>query len=108
MASDRWFTQGVPQPSRYPRNAPMIQGLSHDHQRTYNEIFQHPISGNLERGAVRSMFEALGNVTEEHNGNLKVHRNGHMLVLHPIHSKHPAENDEVMRIRHFLEESASE
>ncbi len=83
----------------------MIKGLSHKDRRTYDAVFQHPISNNLERREVRSMFEALGTVTEEHNGNLRIERNGHTLVLHPDHSGHPAQADEVMQIRHFLEGS---
>ena len=86
-------------------NHSMIEQLSPDQQRTYDAIFQHPISNNLERREVRSMFEALGQVEDEHNGNIKIDRNGHTLVLHPAHASHPAGVDEVMQLRHFLESS---
>jgi hypothetical protein len=86
----------------------MIEGLSHEHQRTYDSVFQHPITSNLDRRQVRSMFEAIGDVTEEHNGNLKIDRNGHTLRLRPTHSNHPAGFEEVMQIRHFLKTSERE
>jgi hypothetical protein len=80
----------------------MIEELSNEQRETYDAVFQHPISGNVERRSVRSMFEALGEVTQEHNGNLKIDLNGHTLVLHPADSRHTAGFDEVMQIRHFL------
>jgi len=83
----------------------MVEQLSNDHQRTYDAIFQHPITSNLERRDVRSLFEALGTVTDEHNGNLKFERNGQSLILHPPHSNHPAGFEEVTQIRHFLRSS---
>jgi hypothetical protein len=49
----------------------------------------------------------IGQVTEEANGNLKVTRNGQVLVLHPPRTKDVAEAEEVMALRHFLERSES-
>jgi hypothetical protein len=71
--------------------------LSGSHLRTYERIFQHPISHNLEWRDVRSLF-----------GNLKITRNGHTFVLHPSGKKDISEMDEIMAIRHFLERSDSE
>jgi hypothetical protein len=79
--------------------------LTGSHLRTYNTIFQHPVSHNLEWRAVRSLMGKLGDVTEEPNGNLKVVRNGQTLVLHPHHTKDVADVDELMTLRHFLEKS---
>jgi hypothetical protein len=79
--------------------------LSGAHLRTYNTIFQHPITHNLEWRAVRSMLENLCKVEEESNGNLRVTRNGQWIVLHPPRSKDVSEADEVMALRHFLEKS---
>lgn len=79
--------------------------LTGSHLRTYKTIFRHPVSHNLEWRAVRSLLENLGHVAEEPNGNLKVTRNGHLLVLHPPRSKDVAEIDELMALRHFLERS---
>jgi hypothetical protein len=79
--------------------------LKGSHLRTYNTIFQHPVSHNLNWREVRSMFEHLGEVTEEANGNLKITRNGQTLVLHRPNTKDVANADEVMSLRHFLEKS---
>jgi len=82
-----------------------IPPLSGSHKRTYKTIFQHPISHNLDWRAVYGLFEKLGQVVEEPNGNMKVTRNGQTLVLNPPRSKDVAEEDEVMVLRHFLEQS---
>jgi hypothetical protein len=79
--------------------------LTGSHQRTYDRIFQHPISHNLEWRDVHALFEELGKVTKEHNGSLKVTRNGQTLVLRPTSEKDVSEMDEVMTLRHFLEKS---
>jgi hypothetical protein len=79
--------------------------LTGSHLRTYNTIFQHPVSHNLDWRNVRALFEHLGEVVEQPNGNLKVTRNGQFLVLHPPRTKDVAETDEIMALRHFLERS---
>lgn len=79
--------------------------LTGSHLRTYQAIFQHPISRNLGWHDVHALFGHLGEVNEEANGNLKVTRNGQTLVLHPPRTKDVLEKDEVMSLRHFLERS---
>jgi hypothetical protein len=81
--------------------------LTGPHQRTFDRIFQHPISHNLEWRDVHALFEDIATVTKEHNGNLKVTRNGQTLVLHSTSNKDVTEMDEVMNLRHFLERSES-
>ena len=73
--------------------------------RTYNTIFQHPISHNLKWHDVHTLFGQLGKIEEEANGNMKVTRNGQTLVLHPHRTKDVSETDEVMVLRHFIEQS---
>jgi hypothetical protein len=79
--------------------------LKGSHLRTYNTIFQHPVSHNLNWREVCSMFRHLGEVMEESNGNLKITRNGQTLILHRPNTKDVANADEVMSLRHFLEKS---
>ena len=79
--------------------------LTGSHLRTYQAIFQHPISRNLGWHDVHALFRQLGEVNEEANGNFKVTRNGQTLVLHPPRTKDVSEKDEVMSLRHFLERS---
>jgi hypothetical protein len=76
--------------------------LTGAHLRTYNTIFQHPISHNLKWHDVHALFHEIGQVESEPNGNLKVSRNGQILVLHPQTAKDVSETDEIMRLRHFL------
>ncbi len=80
--------------------------MSKVHQTTYRGIFQHPIAHNLQWHDVRSMLEAIAEVTEEHNGNLKYTRHGEVLVLHPPKHKDLSDSKELMQIRHFLERSS--
>jgi hypothetical protein len=82
--------------------------LTGAHLRTYNTIFQHPVSHNLEWRAVRALLGTLGQITEESNGNLKVTRNGEVLVLHPPRTKDVAETEELMALRHFLQRSEAQ
>ena len=79
--------------------------LTGSHLRTYETIFQHPISHNLGWQDVYAMFRHLGPVEEEANGNLKVTRNGQSLVLHPPRTKDVADADAVMELRRFLQRS---
>jgi len=81
--------------------------LTGPHQRTYDRIFQHPISHNLEWRDVHALLGEIAQVTKEHNGSLKVTRNGQTLVLHPTSKKDVDQMDEVVGLRHFLERSES-
>jgi hypothetical protein len=79
--------------------------LTGTHRRTYETIFRHPAAHNLEWRDVRSLLNKLAEIEEEHNGNLKVTRNGQTIVLTPPLHKDIADVDELMKIRHFLESS---
>jgi len=82
-----------------------IASLTGSHLRAYNAIFQHPVSHNLAWHDVDALLRQLGQVDEEPNGNLKVTRNGHILILPPPRTKDVAETEELMALRHFLEQS---
>jgi hypothetical protein len=79
--------------------------LTGSHLRTYEAIFQHPVSHNLGWHDVHALLRQLGRVEEEPNGNLKVTRNGESLVLQTPRTKDVEETDELMALRHFLERS---
>src|ERR1019366_4072330 len=72
---------------------------------TYQTIFHHPISHNLDWRQVRELLKAVADVVEEPNGSLKVTRNGQTLVLQPSKTKDVAESGIVLDLRHFLERS---
>ena len=77
--------------------------LSGSQLRTYERIFQHPLSHNLGWHDVLGMFRQLGTVEDEPNGNYKVTRNGQFMILKPHRTKDVAEAEEVMALRHFLQ-----
>jgi hypothetical protein len=79
--------------------------LTGSHLRTYNTIFQHPVSHNLEWSQVHALFRHIATVEETSNGNLKISRNGEDLILHPARTKDVAETEELMVLRHFLQRS---
>jgi hypothetical protein len=46
--------------------------LSNHHRNTLREIFQHPVSHNIEWRSVVSLLEAVGSVVEHHDGKAAV------------------------------------
>lgn len=83
----------------------LTSALSGSLLRTYNTIFQHPVSHNLVWSHVHALFRHLGQIEKEHNGNLKVIRNGESLILYPPRTKDVADTEELMALRHFLQRS---
>ena len=83
----------------------LIPTLSGSRLRTYNAIFQHPVSHNLEWRHVRELFNQIAEVVEQPNGNLKVTRNGQSIVLQTPKTKDVADVEELMALRHFIQRS---
>lgn len=65
----------------------MAEHLSGHHLATIEKLFEHPPSGNVEWRQVVSLLDAVGTVTEEHNGKLKVQVGPETEVLHPPRGK---------------------
>ena len=71
-------------------------------KRTLDQVFQHPMTHDLEWRDVRSLFETMGEVDQEHNGNLKLTVDGQSIVF-PMHNDMGvASADQVNQIRHLL------
>src|SRR5580698_3270371 len=89
------------------RSIEMQSQLSGPHQKIYQRVFQHPMPHNLQWREVWSMLGAIpdAKAVEDDKGNLKVTRNGQMMVLHRSRSKDLADKKELMQVRHFLERS---
>lgn len=79
--------------------------LTGAHLRTYNTIFQHPISHNLGWKEVHALFRHIAVVEESPNGKLKVTRHGVSLTLNEPRTKDVADKEQLMALRHFLERS---
>jgi hypothetical protein len=65
----------------------MAVDLGSHHRETLVKIFAEPSSGNIEWRQVRSLLEAVGTVTEEHNGKVKVTVGPETEVFEPPHDK---------------------
>jgi hypothetical protein len=61
--------------------------LNSDHRDVVKQLFAVPASENVEWRRVRSLLEALGAVTEERNGKLRVELGGEVEVLVPPRRK---------------------
>jgi hypothetical protein len=61
--------------------------LNNHHRATLEKILSHPASHNVEWRAVLSLLEAVGTVTEEHNGKVKVALGPETEVLTPPRGK---------------------
>jgi hypothetical protein len=51
---------------------PEPEHLSNHHRTTLRQLFQHPVSHNIEWSAVVSLLEAVGSVTEQPHGKVAV------------------------------------
>ena len=58
-----------------------------EHEDTVEKIFGHPASGNVEWRQVLSLLEAVGTVTERHNGRIEVTLGDETEVLDPPKDK---------------------
>jgi hypothetical protein len=67
--------------------AALTTELDSEHRDTLKRIFSHPSSGNVEWRRVKSLLEAVGTATEEHNGRLRVTIGEETEVLDPPHGK---------------------
>ena len=65
----------------------MADGLSNRHRDTLKKLFEHPPSKNVEWREVESLLAAVGTVTREHNGKLKVSVGPETEVFHEPHGK---------------------
>lgn len=79
--------------------------MSHSHERTLEQIFQHPIAMNIKWADITHFFNSLGATIEPaHHGHEKVHLNNHHAVFHVPHTRTLDSKDQVIAIRHFLEQ----
>jgi hypothetical protein len=78
-----------------------------DHRATLERIFRHPAGGNIEWRQVLSLLEAVGTVTEEHNGNVKVTIGSDTEVLRPPREK-DVDKDTIVDLRRLLRNAGLE
>jgi hypothetical protein len=78
--------------------------LSNHHRDTIAKILNNPASGNVEWRQVLSLLEAIGEVTEEHNGKYKVTLGPETEVLHPPRGK-DVDEQMIVDLRRMLDQA---
>ena len=81
----------------------MQQKMRAKAQRTYDMLFQHPITHNLEWRDVKSLFEEVGEFEQQHNGNVKLTVMGQMAVVQSPSLTSNATAADVEKLRHMFE-----
>jgi hypothetical protein len=75
--------------------------LSGHHRDTAQRILAHPTSGNVEWRQVISLVEAIGEVSEGHDGKLKLTIGPETEVFHNPHGK-DADEQQIVDLRRML------
>jgi hypothetical protein len=79
----------------------MTRPVTADHRATLERIFSHPESANIEWRQVLSLLEAVGTVTEEHNGNVTITLGDRSEVLRPPREK-DVDKQTIVELRRML------
>ena len=64
-------------------SSPGSPPLDNHHRNTLRQIFQHPVSHNIEWHAVTSLLEAIGTVDVHHDGKVTVQVGSEREILEP-------------------------
>jgi hypothetical protein len=75
--------------------------LSNHHRNTLRQIFEHPVSHNVEWHGVISLLEAIGSVDRHHNGKLTITVGAQSGVFDPRAQK-DADEQTVIDLRRML------
>lgn len=68
-------------------SSPGAPHLDNRHRNTLRQIFQHPVSHNIEWHAVTSLLEAVGTIEVQHDGKVTVQVGSEREILEPPVSK---------------------
>jgi hypothetical protein len=85
-------------------SSPESQHLDNRHRDTLRQIFAHPVSHNIEWRSVTSLLEAVGTVSEHHNGKLEVTVGSQSAFLDPPRGK-DIDEQMVVDLRRMLSEA---
>jgi hypothetical protein len=77
-----------------------------EHRNTVERILRHPASGNIEWRQVGSLLEAVGTVTEEHDGKVRVTVGDQTEVLQRPHGK-DIDKEMIVDLRRLLTRAGS-
>jgi hypothetical protein len=82
--------------------SPGPEHLDGRHRDTLRQIFEHPVSHNIEWHAVVSLLEAVGTVTERHDGKLAVKVGPELEFFAPPAGKKDVDAQTVVDLRRML------
>lgn len=85
----------------------MYANLSHAHRGTLDAILRRPASHNLQWRDVRSLLDAVAEVSNDSGGGVRATRNGRTLVMHPDPKTDVNTWDELNHLRAFLDDMVS-
>jgi hypothetical protein len=75
--------------------------LNNHHRDTVRKLFEHPPSRDIEWREVESLLEAVGTVTKEPNGKVRVTVGAETEVFHPPHGK-DVDEQQIVDLRRML------
>jgi hypothetical protein len=82
-------------------SSPESPHLDNRHRNTLRQIFEHPVSHNIEWHAVTSLLEAIGTVTVHHDGKVTVTVGPERTIFDPPAGK-DIDEQMVVDLRHML------
>jgi hypothetical protein len=83
-------------------SSPESPHLDNHHRNTLRQIFEHPVSRNIEWHAVTSLLEAIGTVAVHHDGKVTVAVGSERQIFDPPAGK-DIDVQMVVDLRHLLE-----
>lgn len=83
----------------------MKTALSHADKKTYDAVFQDPMSDELGWREIRGLLGGMGEVEEQENGNLKATVGRKTVVLHSGRDRSLTDAGDLMSLRHFLRDA---
>lgn len=75
--------------------------LNHKQYDALKKVHAHPVTHDLTWHEVRTLLDAVGEVSEEHNGSWKITIGGQPEVYHPNHGSHLS-TEQVLDLRRTL------
>lgn len=90
-----------------PAHPPVPESLSGRSARTYEKVFAHPLSHDLEAEAVRHLLRELGHDVKDDDRRVIARYSSHTLALHVAPDKTPLPTDALMVLRHYLQATAA-
>ena len=78
--------------------------LSNHHRNTLRQLFQHPVSHNIEWDAVMSLLAAVGSVVQQHDGRVAV-TVGSQTQYFDHHARKDIDTQTVVDVRRMLSEA---